>query len=479
MKKSKSLRRLALPLLVIMVSAVGRALVSAYAQQSHGFVVSRALDAGVRVLGVLIWLAGAWLAIRVLDVLVWEMLEGRRAGGAVPKLLKDVVAFIVLLVAVMGMLGRVFNLPVTGLLATSGALGLMIGFALRDLITDIIAGIAINIEQPFKIGDWVMVENGTVGEVVEINWRTTAIMPLTRVMNIIPNGKISAMHVRNFSRPQEPFRWHVEFYLDFDVPTERALRVITAAAKSIETDDTMPAVVFMDDIDEIGVKYRVMFWSAGYTDLNPTRTKLIAAVMRNLYHAGITPVHQKRDLFVAPMPARQLSEHKDIHTLLRRCDLFEPLTDRELEQLAGDLDRHAIHTGHEVVSQGDSGNSLFLVVEGLMEVLRRADGGGADISVARIGAGQYFGEFSLLTGEDRSATVVSLTDCVIYEIRKQDIAPLLKSRPDLAEILSARLASRRMQADRAMSRGATAIPDDEKQTLSQQFFKKMSAFFSF
>jgi small-conductance mechanosensitive channel len=115
-----------------------------------------------------VWLAAAWGVIRVLDVVIWHGVLERRSGVPVPRLLSDLVAGIVWVVVAMVVLAQVFALPVAALITTSGVAIAIIGFALRDMIASLFSGIAINLERPYQIGDWIEVEPGVVGNLLEV-----------------------------------------------------------------------------------------------------------------------------------------------------------------------------------------------------------------------------------------------------------------------------------------------------------------------
>ncbi|MEL0120460.1 MAG: mechanosensitive ion channel domain-containing protein, partial [Opitutae bacterium] len=81
---------------------------------------------------------------------------------------------------------------ITGILATSGVASIIIGLALRNVILDMFIGLAIHVERPFKIGDWVQVhrnrrETHIVAKVIEINWRTTRLKTTHNNMIVVPN----------------------------------------------------------------------------------------------------------------------------------------------------------------------------------------------------------------------------------------------------------------------------------------------------
>ncbi|MEJ6621236.1 MAG: mechanosensitive ion channel, partial [Opitutae bacterium] len=125
-----------------------------------------------------LWLSTAFLVQRMITVFIWDGLITGISGRPVPRLPKDVTAICIFAVAMIGILATVFDQSVTGIWATSGVVSIVIGIALRNVILDVFIGLSMHVEQSFRIGDWVMVhqnrrETHIVGQVVEINWRTT------------------------------------------------------------------------------------------------------------------------------------------------------------------------------------------------------------------------------------------------------------------------------------------------------------------
>ena len=94
-----------------------------------------------------------------------------------------------------------------------------------------------------------------------------------------------------------------------------------------------------------------------------------------------------------------------------------------------------------IIVQGQEGDSLFVVVEGAVEVvLRRADG--SEVNLGTRPHGTVLGEMSLLTGEPRSATVRALDGALVYEVGRRQYEPLLAGRPELVEALSEAMEAR-------------------------------------
>jgi small-conductance mechanosensitive channel/CRP-like cAMP-binding protein len=431
------------------------------------------------IIGISCWLVVAWFVIRVIDVFFWDSFVERKLAYQVPKLLKDLVRALVLFVTIAGIMGVVFEESLTGLLAASGILGLVIGFALRNMIADFFSGISLNLERSFKIGDWICLETGELGQVIEINWRATIIRNVYANTLVIPNSRMGAMKVENFSKPEACFRRYLEFRLDFDVPTERALRVLTASVNSIQQPigDLRPDVL-ITDIDELGVKYRVRYLVPEVRQLPAKRTEVVRSVMHHLYLAGISPVHEKHDIFMSDMPVRQLDHHDNKIDLFKRIYLLKVLDDNELATLAINVIGECFKSGDIVVKQGDIGKSMYIIVEGILDVYIDFKGNGEEVKVAHMVPGDFFGEMSLLTGEPRSASVIAHGDTFVYEITKDDLQLLIENRPEIAAHITQTIAERRVREEVVKNNLTVEQQEIEVKSFAEQLLDRMGRFFN-
>ena len=108
-----------------------------------------------------------------------------------------------------------------------------------------------------------------------------------------------------------------------------------------------------------------------------------------------------------------------------------------------------------VIQEGDAGESLLVIITGLVRVTRTQPRGG-QTDVTRLGMGQCIGEMSLLTGRPRSATVEAVTDCEVVEIPKVSMNELFLERPELVDDLARTMSERRAAEDLVGDRDAEA-----------------------
>ena len=436
-----------------------------------------------------IWLTSAFFVNRLLSVFFWEMGVERAIGQPVPRLVKDILALLIFLVALSGIISFVFHQPVTGLWATSGAVGLVVGFALRSMILDVFSGLAFNIDRSYRIGDWVQLHGRQlnlhiVGRIEEINWRTTRLRTTANNMVVVPNSVMGQTIVTNFMTPEPESRLELFFTLDFSVPTERALRVIDAAIKAVSGPggplEEKPAKVRVNGVSSVGVEYCVRYWIVP-ADVSPRKSRhlVISSVLGHLKSAGLMLAYPKGDIFTAEMPTRQLDANSaaDLRALVSRIELFSHLEDEELALLTETITRRVYSEGDHLIERGATGDSMFILVEGLVYVYADVAGDGQEIKVAQIIPGQFFGEMSLLTGEARSATITAASGAVAYEIGKDAMAKLLERRPKLAEVMSGIIAERKLRNEQALNEASCEEKEEHKTSVAGQILGAMRDFF--
>ena len=105
--------------------------------------------------------------------------------------------------------------------------------------------------------------------------------------------------------------------------------------------------------------------------------------------------------------------------LLRKVDLFADMTTRQLGHIANVTRELVRAAGSTIVTEGEPGDALFLIVNGEVEVLRD----GRVLKVLR--GADYFGELAVLTGERRNASVRARTDCLLLQLERSEFHQVL------------------------------------------------------
>jgi len=488
-----TLKRLIGPMIVFLLFVLAGIRTEDLLQQFGLAALSQTRNVFSYALRIGLWFSAAFFLNRLVAVLFWDGLVSRAIKGHVPRLLKDTTAFLLYAVAATGVMAVVFQKPVTGFWATSGVVGVVLGVALRNIILDVFTGLAVNLDRPYSIGDWIMIvdnpgahDGNLVGCVEEVNWRTTRLRTTDNNMLVVPNSVMGQKVVTNFMAPGEQSRFELDFTLDFAVPSERAIRVLTAAVKSVaDTPEgplsEPPPKARVTGISELGVQYRVRYWTVP-RQVSPAKARhtVITSILQHLHQAGMTLAYPKQDTYHALMPKRQQEPEavEDRHELLGRVPWFAALTADEVRGLSQALLPRRYAEGTLLLCEGDQGDSMFVLLEGLLEVFARSAQTGEEVKVGKLVPGDVYGEISLLTGEPRTATVRAVTGAVVYEIRKEHLVPVLKARPEAAAAITRIVAERRVATERAMAEVAAPAPEERVESLAQTLLRKMRGFFA-
>jgi small-conductance mechanosensitive channel/CRP-like cAMP-binding protein len=426
-----------------------------------------------------VWLASAMLAIRLLDVLVWKGVVLRRTGSPAPRLLSDLVAYLVMVFAITAIIALVLDKPVTGLIATSSVAVMVIGLALKSLISDLFSGIALTLDHPFRMGDWIEIHGGMVGKVLNLTWRATGIILESGVYVVVPNSRLSEMVFRVYDQPEMPWRDEIDITLDYSVSAYHAERVLLSAAIGVPevTAQARPPDVRIAAFGDNGTTWRLRFWVPDYPSRSRIRFEVQRNILRNLHYAGFSAAAPRVRNILHEEDAIKASADLSVEAFLTRVVIFNILTFDEIAQLASNANRRLFLKGATVTLCDEEGDSLFTIKEGLFDVSIPQENGD-ELIVARLGPGSFFGEMSLLTGAPRAATVRATIDSITIEITKDALQPILTHRESLMEALSNVLAERQLANSKAIAEVMTAEDvQAAQQTLAEQLLGRMRSFF--
>lgn len=391
----------------------------------------------VGALEVIWWMVAAWLAVGFLRAFV---VLGRQPRES--KLVQDLLAAFIYLSASFAIVADVFDLPVKGLLATSGALAIIIGLALQSSLGDVFSGIVLNIERPYRVGDWIILDDSVQGRVIETNWRATHILTGNQDVAIIPNSVIAKSKLVNCSSPTKihgaSIRVKLEPSLTPAAGCNLLKEVLLSSTHILRTPE--PGVTVKDLSAEM-IDFEISYSVADVGAVDKAQNELFDRVYRAAAAAGV-----KFSPRLSGSPKKLIPDDKAEsgipERLLAGISLFSTLTTEERAALAAKMQRKDYKPGEVIVSKGTVLQALCIVSDGVL--VGSAEEDGRKIEVIRLAPGDYFGEVGLLTGEPVNGELAALTKAVIYEISKGALAPLLKARPTMAEELSESLAARQL-----------------------------------
>jgi small-conductance mechanosensitive channel/CRP-like cAMP-binding protein len=414
--------------------------------------------------GAALFLLSTAFVVALLDRYLWEAYFEKTRRTTIPQFLRQVVALFIYLIALLLVLSVGYHAQseLKGLLAGSGIAAIIIGFATQDLFGGIISGIALQISKPYKVGDWLQIQE-RFAEVMEINWRSTRLRTNDGIYLDIPNYQIARNPIINLHYPTQVHAMRLRVGADYDVPPNRVKDALHRAASSAEgVLPDPPTKVFVMDFAESAVIYEIKFSMGNHRAYND----VCDAIRTNIWYEF------KRQQISIPFPIRTLHLHRgprrtgdgraDARAIMRSEPIFDCMNDDQLENVLRNAQIQRYGRGERVIQEGEQSDSMFVMLRGSASVSVAKNGAGVRVGLMR--QGDCFGEISLLTGEPRSATVRAEADCEVLEISKPIMAEVLRESPECLTALSELLAKRKLEGEGIVKDATQPHDHDKKET---------------
>ena len=400
-------------------------------------------DTIIGVLKVAWWLWAAWFLVAVVSSII--VLDSRPREG---KLIRDLLSALIYLAAIFAIIANVFNLPIQGLLATSGAIAIILGLALQSTLNDVFSGLVLSFSRPFRTGDQINIDGTTEGQVVEMNWRATHVLTGKRDLAILPNSTIAKAKIVNLNFPSSIHG--IEATVRLVSPPAVGIEVIEAALLNAKPILTVPQpTIKVAAIDEGQTQYEVTAYVEGLGVTVSAHNELLDLIYRHAAVSGIRLAPAKDRPLPAPESREPASPSPSApERVLGIVPLFAALTHEEREAIAKKLKQEVHERGEVVVTEETVLSSLFIVGRGVLSVTSFA--GGIEREPLRFGPGDHYGEVGMLTGSPAGANITALATTTVFELAKADLMPILEARPQIAHELSQALAERQA-AGRALA----------------------------
>ena len=413
--------------------------------------------------GAAVILLSTAVVIALVDRYLWDLYFEQRRQTVIPKFLRELGALLIFLIALLLVLSIGYHAEreLRGLLATSGAAAIILAFATQNLLGGVVAGMSLQINRPYKVGDWLQVGE-RFAEVMEINWRSTRLRTNDAIYLDIPNNEIVRQTIVNLHYPSELHAMRIVVGVDYNTPPNKvkdALLHATLHAEWVQKDPEPK--VFLKEFGDFAIFYEIKFYMLNHQDYN----NVCDAVRTNVWYEF------RRQKITIPFPIRTVEltrrrtlepqeERNRARTILEGEPLFNCLTGEQLDSLL-----HGSHTirfgrGERIIEQGADGTSMFVLLHGSASVAVSQNS--SMIRVGGLRMGDCFGEMSLLTGERRTATVRAEEDCEVIEIAKPAMAAVLRDSPECVVQLSELLAARKMETEGLLKDAARSAAEETK-----------------
>jgi small-conductance mechanosensitive channel len=289
----------------------------------------------LQLFGIAWWMLGAWLTKSLLALVLRRTIFPDDNEPHARRLFADLVSALIYVVAFVGIMDRVFKQPLSGVLATSGVLAIVLGLALQNTLADVFSGLAINIDRAFAAGDWVAVPDGIEGQIIEVNWRTTRIRTCTNAMIVIPNSVIAKAVVTNHSRLNAPYTCKLRIGVDHAIPPQRIIEALQRAASltpgaASGAAPTAYACRFADTL----IEYELSFACEAYPLVSITQSEVIQHIAEAFQHLGVRIGPQAVRIEISHDELAGAGPQAAAREMVGRTPAFtmRPPTDRSIQQ---------------------------------------------------------------------------------------------------------------------------------------------------
>lgn len=414
--------------------------------------------------GVAAALLAGFSVVNVIATLVTSVAMPK-TGVSLPMIATDLLVGFGYILSTLGVLST-HGLNPTGALATGAVVSAVLAISLQSTLGNILGGVALQLDGSIHEGDWIQLENGKQGRVRSVRWRHTVVETRDWSTIIVPNAQLLANNITILGKRdgrEVPQRMWVWFNVDFRYAPTRVIDTVTAALRASPIDgvapDPPPNCVCMDftkDNRESFATYAVRYWLTDLAADDPTNSRVRARIYTGLRRAGIplaVPaqrmwVEVEDDTRVKSKVERRANERM---RALSAIPLFRALTEDERHTLAEGMSHVIYCAGETITRQGAIAHWLYVLTNGTAEIRMHLDPDGdgplpsqAKV-VATLQAPDVFGEMGLMTGEARSADVVATSDVDCFRLDKDTFERVLLNRPEIANELSEKLATRRVE----------------------------------
>lgn len=391
----------------------------------------------------------AYLLDQIFRFFLRRWTETQALGRPPPRLGLQLGRMVIYFAFVAMAISLVFQKSIAGILAASGVIGLVMGFALRGLVSDLFFGIALHIDRNLSIGDWVDVAyrgRDISGQIRDIHWRSVVLHDMADNIVLVPNSEFASAVVVNRSKPLPVTEYSTYISVGNEYESGRILAALEMVLFTLRDEEKIlgdPAPrAQIAQIDNGLVRYRM-------TCAVPTRrgeqweiqSLILRHAIQYLRAAGCVLYPQLPNYVNPDKPVADRPQDSGVRQrVVGSIPLFRILAPDAIAAIVENLKVEMYPAGHVLIEAGAPGDTMWIIGEGALDVM--ADINGKSTHVATLWPGDWVGEMSVLTGEPRNAKVQVQKPSLIYAVDKPTMEKVFESDAH-ALVALAQIAGRR------------------------------------
>ncbi len=234
-----------------------------------------------------------------------------RTRASLPILVRNLTVFVLALIVFFLLLLYLFpEINLTPVFLTSGVLSIVIGLAVQDILSNLLAGLVLSFDRPFKVNDWVHLDD-VEGEVIRITWRTTRIRNFENDIIELPNSRISKAKIVNHCAPTTIHMRKLYVGVTYETPPGIARKALLEAAVRVNGVRTKPApAVHFRKYEDSSLLFELRVWLDNYALYPVIESELHKEVWYAFKRHNITIPFPIRDINfkkITEIPTKQIA----------------------------------------------------------------------------------------------------------------------------------------------------------------------------
>lgn len=346
------------------------------------------------------------------------------------------------LVALVGIgfyvLGSLWGVPTSQVLTALGVGSIVIGFALQDTLSSLVAGMLLAFEKPFEVGHWLRYANYE-GQIVEMNWRAVRLRTRERDVVVIPNSVLGKDVAVNYTLidPLHAELIQARFHYHHSPnQVKRALLETTLATPGVTHNPPPHVRVAEYDYDKFAIRYEVKFYIQDYGRTEFIRDEVLTRIYYMAQRHQFTIPYQTTIFYQRDGKLLEpVDPYAELLKQLQTIPYFASLSPNALEQLARHAALHQYGSEERLICQNDFFAGFYIILEGQVRLtvqVPTAVDGQQEVEVAILNKADFFGETVLMREQPSPFTITVMQDLKALFIERAMLIEAVETNPRLA-----------------------------------------------
>ena len=389
------------------------------------------------------WIALGYTALSLLNVTLTIKDTKKSWQIRVPNLLFQFIRILLFLCISAYVLSYIWKVDLNKVAEALGIGSLVIALALQDTLSNLVSGFLLLIESPFKVGDWLRV-NDIEAEVIEMNWRAVRLKTRDRDIVIIPNGVLGQDTIYNYTLIDPIHVERIPLKFLFEDPPNRILQVLTSAALATEGVLSKPAPeVLTTAYTDGAIEYEVKLYIRDFASVEQIHHDFLTRVYYTAKRYDITvpyPISVEGDVDL--LDRGRGDRTQEIQQFLRSLPYFSYFTRETIDRLGQRATLKFYGTGELIVRSGEFDPGFYIIKNGGVTISTK-DKDGREQEVSHLSKSDFFGETVLLSGEPSIVSIKATDDVAAILIETEAVAELVQQNPRFAREINLLIEERR------------------------------------